>query len=72
MPLYRFEITRGDTTEARQVECENADIMREKAFRIAKDSIGDLAESFWANPRWAIRVADDSNMTILCLTFSAD
>jgi hypothetical protein len=72
MPVYRFEITRGDTTEARQVECESAEIMREKAFQIAKHSIGDLEESFWAHPRWAIRVTDDSNMTILCLTFSAD
>jgi hypothetical protein len=72
MPLYRFEITRGDTTEAGEMECESVGAMREEALRLAQHSINDLRASFWGHPRWVLRVADDSNMTICCLTFSAD
>jgi hypothetical protein len=72
MPLYRFEVTRGDTTEADEVECESIEVMREKALQVAQHSISDLQANFWGRPRWVLRVADDSNMTILCLTFSAD
>ena len=72
MPVYRFEITRGDTTEVSQIECENIEAMRRQALRTAKQSIGDLEESFWGHPRWVLRVTDDSNMTLLCLSFSAD
>ncbi len=72
MPVYRFEITRGDTTEAADVECDSLEAMRAEALRRAKQAIGDLQESFWGHPRWALRVTDDTNMSILSLNFSAD
>jgi Domain of unknown function (DUF6894) len=72
MPVYKFEITRGDGTESVNVECDSIDDMRVKALRVATDSIGDLQGDFWERPLWALRVADESNMTILSLKFSGD
>jgi hypothetical protein len=72
MPAYRFEVTRGDSTESFEVECDSFEHMRDKALRLASLSIGELQETFWGHPRWALRVSDETNMTILSLTFSAD
>jgi hypothetical protein len=72
MPSYRFETTLGDITEASEVECQDIEAMRDKALRLAQQSINALQTSFWGHPRWALRVTDDSNMTILSLTLTAD
>ena len=72
MPLYQFEITIGDATEMIEVECKSAEHMRVEALRTAVLGIRDLREDFWGKPRWALRVTDESNMSLLSLTFTAD
>ena len=72
MPLYQFEITEGDATKTMAIECRDLDEVRAQALQLANRSIADLREDFWKRPRWALRVADDTNMTIVSLTCSGD
>lgn len=72
MPLYRFEITQGASTRTIEVDCRDQESMRVEALRMAAAAIKDLRESFWKQPLWAVRITDDTNMTILSLKFSAD
>ena len=72
MPLYRYEITQGDTTETHELEWDSIEHMREEALQLAVGCIKELRPDFWDRPRWALRVTDESNMTLLSLTFSAD
>ena len=72
MPQYRYEITRGDTTETHELEWDSIERMREEALQLAVGSIKELRPDFWDRPRWTLRVTDESNMTLLSLSFSAD
>jgi hypothetical protein len=72
MPLYRFEIIQGDSPEVVEVECDSIEHMRAEALRMAEDCLKDLRADFWDRPRWALRVTNESNMSILSLTFTAD
>ena len=72
MPLYRFEITAGDSVETIELECRDLEAIRAEAVRLAATAIKDLRGDFWERPLWAVRVTDDSNMTILSLKLAAD
>jgi hypothetical protein len=72
MPAYKFEIIHGDNAEAFDVECDGLDGIRAEAVTRAGDFVGNLPGDFWERPRWALRVTDEGNMTILSLTFFAD
>jgi hypothetical protein len=72
MPLYQFEITDGDATKTMAIECRDLDEVRVQALQLANRSIAELGVDFWKKARWALRVTDDTNMTIVALTFSGD
>jgi hypothetical protein len=72
MPRYRIEIKQGASTRVVEVECEGIENIRVEAMKLAQAYINDLPTDFWEAPLWALRVTDESNMSILTLTLSGD
>lgn len=72
MPQYRVEIKQGTSTEIVEVECEGIESIRAVALRLARVYINELPADFWEAPLWALRITDESNISILSLTFSGD
>jgi Domain of unknown function (DUF6894) len=73
MALYKFEIIEGDSADTLEIECADLEGLRAEALNLAADRIKHLKnKNFWEHPRWALRVTDDSNISILSLTFSGD
>lgn len=72
MPRYRIEIKQGASTQVVEVECDGIENIRVEAVKLAQAFINDLPVDFWEAPLWALRVTDESNMSILTLTLSGD
>jgi hypothetical protein len=71
MPLCRFEITQGGAIDIVEVECDDVEHIRAEALRLAKTRINDLTVGIWDKPVWALRVTDESRISILALTLAS-
>lgn len=72
MARYQIEIKQGASTQVVEVECEGIEDIRFEAVKLARAYINALPVDFWEAPLWALRVTDESNMSILTLTLSGD